>query len=225
MKFGKTLARAATLVLLVAPIPVAAAAGPASAATPVTTTTTTTIYNQTVMIYGQGDALIEGAVTASDGSYVTGGSVALQASAYPFKTWTTIYTTSPSKYLSHLVQPKISTAYRWVYSGFTNADPTDTTTASYAASQTSTPMLQQVARRLTVRSVGLHLMGKIAPAAKLKVVFKKKVHGKYRPWFTTRTNKKGKFDVHLHAARGTKAAIVIAAKGGYASAVQMGSIV
>lgn len=230
MLFRKTLVRATVLALLAAPASVAVATetlGSASAATtPVATTTTISIYNQSTIEYGSGrTALIEGAVKAADGSSVSHGTLTLQASAYPFTTWTTLYTSGPSLYYSHTVNPKISTRYRLVYSGYTSTDPTNSYDESYVASTSSDSPIQVVSRKLLVKSKGLHLMGKVSPAAKLKVVFKKKVHGKYRTWFTTHTNKKGKFDVHLHAARGTQAAIVVAARGGYAGAVEKGSIV
>lgn len=216
MKFHKTLARAAALILLTAPAAVAlgaGSAGPASAATPVTTTTTISIFDEQVMTYGEGSALVEGSVTASDGSYVDGGTVSLQASPYPFRTWTTIYTTSPSTSLSYEVKPTISTEYRWVYTGY--ADP-DTTQPSYAPSQTANPATQPVARKMSIQHRGLRMWGKVSPAkSRLKIVFEILKHHKLHKWFTVRTDKHGKWSKQIHGRVGTKFTVIVPTSAGY----------
>lgn len=213
MKFRTTLARATALILLAAPAAVALGAGPASAATPVTTTTTIRIFDPQVTTYGVQSALIEGSVTASDGNYVSGGTVALQASAYPFKSWTTIYTTTPSSFLSHTVEPKITTQYRWVYSGYTNPA---TAGASYAPSQARVPVTQAVARKMTINHRGLRMWGKVSPAkSRLKIVFKLIKHHKLHKWFTVRTNKHGKWSKQIHGKVGTKFTVIVPSSAGY----------
>ena len=214
MIFRKTLARGVALALLAAPLTLAVAAeAPAQAATTHVTVTTASVYNPRVIERGSSyTALIERSVSTSDGAYVSGGSVALQASAYPYKSWATIYTTSPSRFLSHSVKPAISTRYRWVYSGGTGYSD-DIYTASV-----SSPVTQAVSRALNIKHKGLHMWGTVKPHAKLKLVFKIKKGKKYKKWFTVKTNKKGKWSKQIHGKTGTEFLVKVPAGHGFAAA-------
>ncbi|WGL53250.1 hypothetical protein P5P86_05345 [Nocardioides sp. BP30] len=220
MTLRTTLARALALTLLAAPAAVLAAGGSAQAATTSGTTSSLQPVSGTV-VYG-GTVDLSGQVKAADGSYIGSGSgtVTLQAAPYPFTSWRNVATASSPTYADFYdVKPTITTRYRIVYSGYRSSS-----NESYTAS-TSAVVTVPVAHSFSLKSKGLHLWGKVAPAAKVKLVFKKKSHGKYKKWFKVKTTKKGKWSTHLHGAAGTKVEIILPATPGYAGAVRTGRII
>lgn len=219
MNLRKTVARVAALALLATPVAVIASSEGAQAATVATHGTTVRLNPVRAIIYGS-STYITGSVTDSTtGQSVYEGTVTLEARSYGSSAWRPIASDSAGGYVLFDIKPAISTQYQLVYSGGDNGYDTKWT------GNHSSSVVAPVARKLTLNSRGLHLWGKVAPATKLKLVFKKKAHGKYKKWFKVKTNKKGKWSTHLHGRVGTKVEIIIPASGGYVGAVQTGSIV
>jgi len=208
MNFRSTIVRIAALALAAAPISVLAPTPAAHAAETLTTTTTLTLYYNRTVAYGDTVDLV--------------GTAQLQASPYPYTSWTTVATQEASGFmLFNDLKPSISTHYRLVYGGFT---ATDTYSNSYTPSASGV-VSQAVSRKLVVHNKRLHLFGAVKPGGRLKLVFARKAHGKYRHWFTTKTKKNGKWEHTIHGAIGTKVRISVPGGKGYAPAYQYGSIV
>ncbi|MGZ4452830.1 MAG: hypothetical protein ACXVWW_03800 [Nocardioides sp.] len=221
MNIRSTIVRIAALALVAAPVAVLAPAPAAHAAETLTTTTTLTLYYNRTVAYGDTVDLV-GKVVGSDTYSAYDGTAQLQASPYPYTSWTTVATQEASGFmLFNDLKPSISTHYRLVYGGFT---ATDTYSDSYTPS-TSAVVSQAVSRKLIVHNHRLHLFGAVKPGGRLKLVFARKAHGKYRPWFTTKTKKNGKWEHTIHGAIGTKVRISVPGGPGYAPAYQFGSIV
>jgi|GEM_PF-3660395 len=214
MNLRKTIARAVALVVLATPAAVIAAGptSPASAATTLTTTATISIFDAKTLGYASGDdALIEGSIRDSAGQPVDEGTVQLQASAYPYTTWTTVATATASAYPSFTVTPTVSTRYQLVYNGFTS---TSSDQPSYLPA-TSTAVNQPVARKSVIKYKGLHMWGKVLPAKKMKLKFKIYKHHHFRPWFTVKTTARGKWSKHIRGKVGTRFVVIVPGSDGY----------
>lgn len=219
MNLRSTLSRAVALALLAAPVAVVATGESTQAVTVATHGTTVTLNAIKTVSYGD-TAYITGSVTDSTtGQSVYDGTVTLEALAYGSSTWQPVASDSAGGYVSFDVKPSISTQYQLVYSGGDNGYDTKWT------GNHSGTVLAPVGRKLTVKSRGLHLWGKVSPATKVKLVFKRKTHGKYKNWFKVKTNKKGKWSTHLHGSVGTKVEIILPSGGGYVGYIQKGSII
>ena len=208
MNVRKTLARAVALALLAAPTAVAlAAAAPSEAAAPLGTTVTIQIGTSAPIERGDTTS-ISGSVKDSTGASVNYGTVTLQASPYPFTTWTTVATDDASGYFYFGdVTPSITTHYQVVYGGYTS---TSSYPSSYSPSAPSNVVAQGVARVLSIHHHGLHMRGNVSPAKKkLKIVFKLIKHRKLHKWFSVKTNKKGKFSKHIKGKVGTRFVVLV----------------
>lgn len=216
MNIRSTLSRVVALALLAAPAAVLAGpAGDAQAATAkLGTLVTLQLSDSKPVEYGKSTSLY-GAVKDSTGSSVDNGTVELLALPYGSSTWTAIASQPASGYVSFDVKPTIGTAYQLRYDGYTATNSYENT---YTPNQ-STPVAQQVARKLKISHHALHMSGKVTPAAKLKIAFKT-IHGKkLKKWFTVKTNKKGKFSKQIPPFHGRKFAVIVPASGGYAGAL------
>ncbi len=225
MKLRSTLARVVAVALVATSGAVASTAvtAPAAHAAGKTLATTATLSAPT---YGLNDfgaleygktVSINGAVKSSEGSSVSKGTVTLEASPYPYTSWTPVQTTTASGFLSFKdLAPTISTKYRLTYSGYTAANQYEDTFQATVGPE----LLIPVARTAKIKPKGHVLKGKVAPDfAKQKLVFQKKKGKKYVKWFTVKTNKLGAFRKFVPGKVGDEFAIVWPSSNGYAGGV------
>jgi len=184
-----------------APIAVAA---PSQAAD---TWTTTTVATPSVAQLEYGDDLYISVDLSSSDGYSPGstdGTVTLMAQEAGSAQWVPVATADNTYASFYDVKPRMNTAYKVVYSGFTDPDQ-GTYGDNYAPSE-SAPFTVGVARKITRPSSGFVIKGKVTPDyAKKNIVItvSKKEKKGYKTWKTIKTNSKGKYKVRLPRRGGT----------------------
>ncbi|NYE35502.1 hypothetical protein F4692_000606 [Nocardioides cavernae] len=181
-----------------------AIAAPSQAADNWTTTIVAT-PSTTELEYGS-DLSISVDLSSSDGFAPgsTDGTVTLFAQEAGSSAWAPVATAENTYASFYDVKPRMNTAYKVVYSGFTDPDQ-GTYGDNYAASE-SAPFTVGVARKLTAPKSGFVIKGKLTPdGGKKKIVISvSKKQGKgYKKFKTIKTNKKGKYKVTLPKRKGT----------------------
>lgn len=170
-----------------------------SQATEVLSTATTATPSATAVKFGE-DFYITVDVPSSDGSSAYRGTSTLYAMEAGSADWVAIATNTSAGSDFFDVKPKMNTAYKVVYTGYTAATQyEDTYTASESAAFTV-----GVARNVTIdkAKARLTIKGKVKPdykKSKVKIQIKK--GKKYKKYRTIKTNKKSQFQVRLPAAR------------------------
>lgn len=181
-----------------------AIAAPSQAADSWTTTIVAT-PSTTELEYGD-DLTISVDLSSSDGSSPASadGTVTLMAMEAGTSAWVPVANAENTYASFYDVKPKMNTAYKVVYSGFTDPDQ-GTYGDNYAPSE-SAPFTVGVARKLTAPKSGFVIKGKLTPdGAKKKIVISvsKKQKKGYKKFKTIKTNKKGKYKVTLPKRKGT----------------------
>lgn len=181
-----------------------AVAAPSQAADSWTTTIVAT-PSTTQLEYGD-DLTISVDLSSSDGFSPgsTDGTVTLLAMEAGSSAWVPVATAENTYASFYDVKPKMNTAYKVAYSGFTDPDQ-GTFGDNYAASE-SAPFTLGVARKITRPSSGFVIKGKVSPNyGKKKIVIQasKKQKKGYKKFKTIKTNKAGKYKVTLPRRGGT----------------------
>jgi hypothetical protein len=144
---------------------------------------------------------------ASSDGYSPGsadGTVTLMAQEAGSSAWVPVANAENTYASFYDVKPQMNTAYKVVYSGFTDPDQ-GTYGDNYTPSE-SAPFTIGVARKITRPSSGFVIKGKVTPDyAKKKIVIQvsKKEKKGYKKFKTIKTDKKGKYKVRLPRRGGT----------------------
>lgn len=221
VKIRNHLARLVAGALLASSAATAVALAPSSAHAASTLSVTATLEAPSPTIVQYGDTYsIEGYLKGSDGGYAYRGNVSLQELDYGSHTWRTIQTKSDADAYFYDIPATISGSLRIYYAGYKSTDDYE---PSYSAA-VSAPVSLRVARKLTVKTNGLHVKGKVSPAhGKMKIVFKVKKGKHYKKWFKVTTKKNGKFKKTVpHEKIGTKVLVMIPGGQGYTANVWYG---
>ena len=184
-----------------APIAIAA---PSQAAD---TWTTTIVATPSAAQVEYGDDFYVSVDLASSDGYSPGstdGTVTLMAQEAGSAAWVPVANAENTYASFYDVKPQMNTAYKVVYSGFTDPDQ-GTYGDNYTPSE-SAPFTIGVARKITRPSSGFVIKGKVTPDyAKKKIVIQvsKKEKKGYKKFKTIKTDKKGKYKVRLPRRGGT----------------------
>jgi hypothetical protein len=199
MRTTRLIAGTVTAGLLgLAPIAIAA---PSQAADTWTTTTVAT-PSAVELEYGD-DFYISVDVDGADGRIPEGTST-LMAMEAGTSAWVPVATGTASYSSFYDVKPQMNTAYKVVYTGYTDTDQ-GPNGDNYQPSE-SAPFTVTVARKITRPDSGFVIKGKVTPDyAKKKIVIQvsKKEKKGYKKFKTIKTNKKGKYKVTLPRRGGT----------------------
>ena len=214
MKIRNHLARLMAGALLATSAATAVALAPSAAHAATTYTDTATLGAPSGIVEYGGSVYLDGRVESSDG-FSPEGTVYLQELAYGSRTWRTVASSDNTGYPYFTIQAAISGSLRIYYPGHTATSDGDD---NYKAA-VSAPVSLKVARKLTVKTKGLHVKGKVSPAhGKMKIVFKVKKGKHYKKWFKVKTKKNGKFKKTVpHEKIGTKVLVMIPGGQGYAA--------
>lgn len=205
---------------LIAPtaVVVASSTAPASAAT---ATRVVSAYSNQPFIYSSAkrasfrDNLYVGAlVVDANGARVYEGTTTLQRRLAGQSSWSNVATSSGTSVFQTLRAAKNAT-YRVVYNG----------TSNYTASSAQRTIKVQrgvTTKNITGKRAGFK--GKITPKAKTKIIIKRKVGKKWRPFRTQRTKPNGRFTIVLPAPSRKKTHWQITFKGskGFAPSTLVG---
>ena len=216
MKIRNHLARLVAAALLASSAATAVALAPSAAHAASTESVTATLTAPLPGIVEYGSTYsIEGYLKGSDGGYAYEGNVYLQELPYGSSTWRTIATKPDADAYFYDIPATISGSLRLYYAGYTSTNDYE---PSYRATYSNVVGLK-VARKLTVKTKGLHVKGKVAPAhGKMKIVFKIKKGKHYKKWFKVKTKKNGKFKKTVpHKKPGTKVLVLVPGGQGYAA--------
>lgn len=179
-----------------------AVSAPAQAADNWTTTTVATPSTNGV-VYGD-DLYVSVDISSSDG-YSPGGSdgtSTLYAMEAGSTAWVPVATASSTYSSFYDVKPKMNTAYKVVYSGFTDPDQ-GTYGDNYAPSE-SAPFTVAVQRNVSIdkAKARMTIKGKVKPTYKRKKVKIRIKKGKrYVKYRTIKTDRRSRFTVRLPAPR------------------------
>lgn len=208
MRFYRIIAGMITAGLLsLAPV---AVGSPAGATAILTTTTTVSTSDKVPTVYGE-TITLSSDVAASDGASAYKGTVTLMVSTPSVPTWTTV-ATGDTTYASFDVKPTINSAYKVVYSGYTALSTYEDT---YQASE-SAPFSVQVKRKVTIKTRGLDLTGKVAPNyGHKKVIIKRKKGKRYVAYKKIRTNSKGQFRFRAPNQSGFNFVVIVPSDANY----------
>lgn len=164
------------------------------------TTTTVAAPDVTELVIGD-ELVVTVDVDASNGLVPDGTStlLALEAGA---SAWAPVATNTSSGGDFFDVRPTTNTTYKVAYAGWT--DPDTVNGDSYTASE-SAPFTVGVARRITLPESGFVLRGKVTPdyaRKKITIRASRRIDRGYRAFTTTRTDRRGKYEVTLPKRRG-----------------------
>jgi hypothetical protein len=171
------------------------------------TWTTTIVATPSAAQVEYGDDFYVSVDLASSDGYSPGstdGTVTLMAQEAGSAAWVPVATAENTYASFYDVKPQMNTAYKVVYSGFTDPDQ-GTYGDNYTPSE-SAPFTIGVARKITRPSSGFVIKGKVTPDyAKKKIVIQvsKKEKKGYKKFKTIKTDKKGKYKVRLPRRGGT----------------------
>lgn len=169
------------------------------------TTTTVASPSVTKLQYGE-DFYVSVDLSSSDGYSPAGadGTVTLYAMQAGSTAWVPVATAANTYSSFYDVKPAMNTAYKVVYSGYTDTDQGQYGD-NYQPSE-SAPFTVTVARKITYPSSGLVVKGKVTPQyAKKKIVIKvsRKATKGYKSYKTIKTTSAGKYKIALPRRRGT----------------------
>lgn len=220
MKIRNHLVRLVAGALLASSAATAVALAPSAANAASTYSVTATLAAPTSVVEYGSTFSIEGTLKGSDGYTPYEGTVYLQELPYGSSTWRTIATNTDTDAYFFDVPASISGSLRIYYGGHASTGEYDD---AYRAAYSNVVSLK-VARKLTVKTHGLHVNGKVAPAhGKMKIVFKVKKGKHYKKWFKVTTKKNGKFKKTVpHEKIGTKVLVLIPGGQGYTANVWYG---
>lgn len=181
-----------------------ALAAPSQAADTWTTTTVAT-PSTTELEFGD-DFYISVDISSSDGYSPGGadGTSTLMAMEAGTSAWVPVATATSTYASFYDVKPRMNTAYKVVYSGYTDTDQ-GTYGDNYTPSE-SAPFTIGVARKITRPSSGFVIKGKVTPNygnKKIVISASKKQNKGYKKYKTIKTNARGKYKVTLPKRGGT----------------------